>query len=709
MKSLKTLDKILHKKLSCSKSSDVSKLDSIQLLFECNSQFKNKFYFENLTDESFFDLCGAKDDFVIFYNKIIKSGVGCIILGGINVGIPEKYANNYARISLDENILSKYKQVTNLAHSLQTKILLKINASCGRFKNAKSNTNIANLSSNFCLRPDNKQKFTFRISDNKCNELIGEIVRTSMLATISGFDGVVVDASLSNVIGELSSQEFNNRVFGYFSNTTDFLNKILKNLDTNNKLIVLKVSILSLFCYSKTEANLCKINKTINTDSIISNLINYIRMGVDGFEFVFGRIENEFLSSFNGFQEELLFQEFISEFREYLNENNIKNKKGEDVLIFYHDNFSNYDKLNDLIKENIVSLVDVTKNIYSDLNFLNQTKNANYLQNCLKCSYCNMISNKNQNIECLINPALTDFNEIKINNKKNTIVVIGSGISGLICALTLASRGYKVDIFEQDNEINHYGKLSTVFGFDVLLSEYYKTIEKQIYELVNKKIINMYLNQKFIIDNEKINKYYSIIVATGFKIKFLSVSGSVQNHVVNIYDSLENNKKLLTKKNIVIYAKSTLSLKLALYLVENKKNVGLIIKDSSLFKEEKNANMMYYFYRLYEQKVNIFFNSRITKINEDNIDVIINKNLESKSIKTLLDVFSNCKIKTENKITNIDCDCLIYEPEITPNNSLYADIVNKRYKGQVYLIGNALENSSLAEIIKSGYFVGKNV
>ena len=67
------------------------------------------------------------------------------------------------------------------------------------------------------------------------------------------------------------------------------------------------------------------------------------------------------------------------------------------------------------------------------------------------------------------------------------------------------------------------------------------------------------------------------------------------------------------------------------------------------------------------------------------------------------------QVLSENLQINIDCDYLIYEPELSPNNKLFIDIVNNKYKGEVYLIGNALENSDLSDCIKSGYFVGKNL
>ena len=82
-----------------------------------------------------------------------------------------------------------------------------------------------------------------------CNELVNEFKKIMMMASISGVDGVVIDASFSNLIGELSSQEFNKRIFGYYSKTNDFLSKALKFIDKKDKIIVLKINLLTLFFY----------------------------------------------------------------------------------------------------------------------------------------------------------------------------------------------------------------------------------------------------------------------------------------------------------------------------------------------------------------------------------------------------------------------------------------------------------------------------
>ncbi len=706
MEHIDNFDNIIHEKLLKDKDCENIK-NNCDFLFECNDKIKNNFYFENLTDDCFFDASGAKDTFVTFYRRIIKSGVGTIILGGVNVGLNEKNQNNYARISLESNVLNKYKQICLLAHSAKTQILLKIKTNLGRFYE-NTNNKLPKIGSNYCLDPENGQKIVLRISDNKCNELIADISKNVLLSNISGFDGIVIDASLSNVMGELSSDEYNKRIFGYYSDSIDFLKKVLKSIDTKSNYIVLKLNLLSMFVWDKNEINFCKFNNSY-FEKALAKLKLYIELGVDAFEFEFGTYENIFLNNFTELEDEFIFMDLIKKIREYFASTKLKSKSGGDIEIYYHDNIKNHSKLKSLITENIINFIDVTRNIYSDVNYLNLLKNANIVRNCLNCSHCNKFAKENHIMDCLINPELFDFEDCKLSQPSGVVAVVGAGFSGLICAITLAKRGYSVDVYEKNNHLNFYGKLTTIFGMNEDLSKYINYINHEIEILSKMGKINLFLNHKFDYKKEEIAKYLSIVVATGFKSKLLAANGAVQNHVQNIYDSLQNSKKLLSQNKIVVYVKTLLGLKLAIYLAKNKKEISIIIKDIRFLIQEKNANLFYYFNILYNLNAKIYFNSRITNINEDNLEIIINPNLSPNSAKSMLNIISNFRIKPSYKLTTIDCNLLVYEPETTPNNSLYIDIVKNKYRGEVYLVGNALENSNLAEIIKSGYFVGKNI
>lgn len=705
MELFENLDEKIYKKIT---GEEKQKNDNNEFneLFKQSVDFKNHFYFENLTDNEFFNAIGVENSFVDFYKKITKSGVGTIILGGVYVGNIKNKIQNLARINLDEKIMSAYKKVVQMAHSASIKIFLKVKSAYGRFNLSYQSLKLA---SNYGLDPENNQKILLRISDNNCNEMINDLSQISLFSSIAGFDGIMIDASLENVIGELSSQEFNKRIFGYYSETTDFLKRALKHIQTKNNTIILKINVSSLMVKSKNNLNYCKLNNNFNYKKFLNEITEYINLGVDGFEFVFGTRENEFLSSFNAFENEYIFEDFFIKIKNYFNENNIKNKFGDEIILLYHDNFKCFTKANKMVINKQVNLIDVTRNIYSDNDFLKKLFLKKSYLNCIKCSECDKKAHFNNKISCVVNPSLNNYDKLINDGDKKIIAIIGSGISGLICALTLLKRGYLVHIYEQKNVLNFNGKLTTIFGFDKELEEFYNSIEKQIFNYSKSGKLTIFLNQKFDTNNENINKYYAIIIATGFKTKFLSISGAILSHVKNIYEILNNRDAFENKKHIVIYAKTPLSLKLALYLLKSHKNITIIIKDTKYFIEEKNANLLYFFWNLYQNQANILIFSRITKINEDNIDVLIPRNFNKNLFEIFKKSWSGEKFSSINQQINLDCDLLIYEPDILPNNHLYAEIVKNNFPKEIYLIGNALQNTTLDEIIKSGYFVGKNL
>lgn len=681
--------------------------NSLKYLLERNADLKNKFYFKNLTDDCFFDITGPKKSFTSFYNKIIKSGVDTIILGGIYLGINEQQGNNLARLTLNDDIMSSYKEIVMHAHSAKCKIYLQIKSVYGRHNHLYNINKKLKTASNFGLDPENKQKALLRISDNKCNELINDLSRAVILSNIAGFDGVFIDASTNNIIGELSSEKYNKRIFGYYSNVKDFLTKALKQIDSKNNTIYLKLNINPDIFVQKTENNDSEKN---NLQKLISTLNTYISLGVDGFEFVFGNYEEPYLEHFNNMQNEFMFAEIIQNFRTELNKREIKNKFGEQIQLFYHDNINDFKKAANMVKNSIINFVDITKNLYSDIDFIKKLNNKISCLNCIKCSYCNKIMQFNNKIKCVINPALLEFDKLNKNGNKKDVAIIGSGLSGMIAALVLVARDYNVHLYEQKNQINPMGKLMTVFNSDKSLVELNNFIEEQVREAVKHKKIQLFTSNKFTAQSEDMKQYYAIILATGFKTKLLSIVGAVQNHVYNIYDILGNQSIIDRKNNIIIYAKSDLSLKLAIFLVNNSNaKITLIIKDVEFIVKNKNANLFYYFKNLYKNGVDILFLSRILKINEDNIDVSICKDLPKNQYNSFIKIISNDTINCENFHYNLDCDLLIYEPEIIPNNNLYIDLVNSKFPNELYAVGNSLVNSDLSEIISSAYFVGKNL
>ncbi len=102
--------------------------------------------------------------------------------------------------------------------------------------------------------------------------------------------------------------------------------------------------------------------------------------------------------------------------------------------------------------------------------------------------------------------------------------------------------------------------------------------------------------------------------------------------------------------------------------------------------------------------------AKLKRIESDFIELIINNKLAKEKFGTIImNMKSKIKYKYEAKAKSIDCDLLIYEPEIKPNNRLFYELVLKKFSGGLYMIGNALQKSNIEGDIKTAFFVSKNI
>ena len=74
---------------------------------------------------------------------------------------------------------------------------------------------------------------------------------------------------------------------------------------------------------------------------------------------------------------------------------------------------------------------------------------------CTGCLHCMDVRNRNQPIECRVNPDLGKEREyaIKPALKKKKVMVVGGGLSGMEAALVAAQRGHEVTLYEKSSKL----------------------------------------------------------------------------------------------------------------------------------------------------------------------------------------------------------------------------------------------------------------
>ncbi len=681
-------------------------------------KLKNKFCFYNLTDNEFIKHSNSlSDDFYNFYLKIARTGVGLIFTGGFLAGENINLKNKIFKLIENKNLLIK---LTRDVHVMGAKIFLTIKSSFGRgYDKRNFLSNFAKSASNFSTYGFySRAKYSIRITDGKINEIIDEMAGYSKFADETNFDGILIDASLFSLAGELTSPEFNRRKFGYYSEISDFPKKLLSKIIAQNKLknIFYEFSFKSFIdeIYSenlKSIKSLSKLKSSPSIKKILDFMAMLVRLGVDGFLFKFGTFETEFLNETTSFQSQTIFVEMIRGIAEYFEQNNIKNKFNNNVEFVFQDTSTNIKTLSKVITDEKIKFINITKQIYANENFLKDIRSSDPHRECIRCLECLNYSKVHDMVYCIINPGLKSYDNNSSNNQNNRrVIVVGGGTSGVCSAIFLAQRGITVELFEKTTNLNSNGRLSEIFGFDLPLKNFNDFLLSKIEEFSKEGKIVVHQNTTFTSDNKILEKNLPIIIATGYHENFLNISGAVLKSVKSISEALADKSLFDDLKYIIINSKTEQSIKLAIYLLSRGKCVSLVIEDYHFLFRLPNAKLTYYAYYLSKHNCKVFLEAKMGRIQTDFVEILTNNKLLKKSfISAIFDLKKYKKVPYEARLLSLDCDLFIYEPETTPNNKLYLELVKNGYAGEIFVVGEALKTSTLDDDIQTAYFVSKNI
>ncbi len=341
------------------------------------------------------------------------------------------------------------------------------------------------------------------------------------------------------------------------------------------------------------------------------------------------------------------------------------------------------------LEEGIQDFVCLGRPHIADPHWANKVKEGreDEISRCICCLYCmeSMQTNayKGTHAHCSVNPKLGREKEtLKKNGDGRLVIVIGAGPAGLMCAKTLAQRGFKVAVAEKQEKTGGQLLLAAAppkkENINWLIEDLTHTAEK-----AGAKIVCGITADKKMIEEAK---PYAVILATGATaVRPKAIKGSDRENVFTTTEILDGSVKLHGKKVAVIGSGMT-GLETAELLCEGENDVTVVEMANEIAPGTWMQHIDDCMPRLKAHNTKFITNHKLIEIDDTGIIAV---DVENGNIRT------------------VRADYVVLSLGVKSENSLYPEI--RSVCQNVFVIGDAEKTGRIADATAQGYEIGKRL
>ena len=569
--------------------------------------------------------------------------------------------------------------------------------------------------------------------DVECDKIIKNAGQAAMDAKVMGMDGVYLHGHEGYLLDQLTSPAFNRRKAGKYADWQRFgielIKQIRKKVGPYYPIMYrIDLSLALNETYGKRMESVKSLKNFQNGRSVADTLNymeNLVKAGVDMFDVDLGCYDNWWLPHPPAGMPAGCFLDISKVAKEYFAARGVKSNVGVDVPIVAVGKLGYPDLAEQALRDGKCDMVMLGRPILADPEWANKAYagKVSEIRPCIGCQEgCVNEFVEGGHPQCAVNPR-TGFEEIvprsfpKAEVSKR-IAVVGGGCSGMNFALVAASRGHKVDIYEQADKLG--GKLwaasAPMVKYDMM--NYTKWLIAQV-----EKAEGVTVHLKKAVDNKflKKEKFDVVVYAGGAQggDKLPPIPGIKDVKTVEGTDLLVKPELLNGAKKIVVIGGGAVGLETAYWLqYEQKCDVTVVEMLQYMIDGACTANrghLIHYFEEAGGKLINCakvvgFGNNNSVKI-ERNISKgvpdpyctwtpIIPKNVENLLAP---------KMGPESLIETIPSDLIVLCMGRAANDAPYYEAVEQHVAPEIYNIGDSLQAGNLLTGNRAAWHIAAKV
>ncbi|MCA8863257.1 MULTISPECIES: NADPH-dependent 2,4-dienoyl-CoA reductase [unclassified Halomonas] len=459
-----------------------------------------------------------------FYAERAREGVGLIVTGGIAPN-PEGAVFQGANALIDETQLPEHRGVVDAVHAEGGHLCMQI-LHAGRY--AYSPDLVAPSAIQAPINPFMPKA----LASEEVEQQIADYVRCAKLAQQAGYDGVEIMGSEGYLINQFICQRTNQRDDewgGAFENRMRFAVEIVRRVRAavgERFVIIFRLSMIDLVEEGSTWEEVVTLGQAVEAAGA-----NVINTGIGWHE---ARVPTIVTSV-----PRAAFTEVTHRIKEALS-----------IPLITTNRINMPEVAERVLAAGHADMVSMARPFLADPAWVRKAEQglAEEINTCIACNQaCLDHTFAGKLTSCLVNPRACHETELTIEPTQTPkrVAVVGGGPAGLATAVTAASRGHSVVLFEQRSELggqfNYARKIPGKEEFNETLRYYRVMLEKYAVEVR----LNTTASAETLADFDE------VVMATGVQPRELNLPGHDHDKVLSYAEAIESPERVGRKVAVI--------------------------------------------------------------------------------------------------------------------------------------------------------------